>query len=58
MTFYKAIIVLNWIYLKDNFHLEDKILKFCHENFERNLNGDFYYQILKNTIVMKAMKRQ
>lgn len=58
MTFYKAIIVLNQIYLEDNFYLEDKILKFYHKNFERNLNGDFYYQILKNTIVMKAVKRQ
>ena len=56
MIFYKAIIVLNWIYLEGNFHLEDKILKFCHENIERNLNGDFYYQILKTTIVMKAVK--
>lgn len=55
MMFYKAIIVLNWIYLEGNFHLEDKIPKFCYEIFERNLNGDIYYQILKNTIVMKAM---
>lgn len=55
MMFYKAIIVLNWIYLEGNFHLKDKIPKFCYEIFERNLNGDFYYQILKNTIVMKAM---
>lgn len=49
MVLYKAIIVLNWTHLEDNFHLEGKIPRACQEILVEEI-----YMVPFNGFIIKA----